>query len=487
MQRLCRRALCVLATWALLFSVGVAGPPEKPSAPAPIWGTDYAEAMAEAKAQSRMMFVFFHAGDKNPVAEYFDSTVIADPNVQQRLADYVCVRLPVDAKIRSGGKEETLLQQPGLAGLGGKQGVAVFDFTDRDAPYYGCVANTLPFTKDHCYSARQLVVLLELKPAMPDQRARALAAGLKAFEPVDSEQSTSAPQQAVAEAEPPKVEVDWLADYAEGIERAKEQGKMLLVEFCDCPNDELCRRFEAESLADARVRKRLQDYVCVKVDVKATIPLDGKQKQLLKQPAFREMLGRPGIAIIDFTKEDSPLYGKVVSTFPLTSELRYPPEHMLVILDLPRGTLTQRTLIYAVRVHPERPASTQGKINAYLVSEAASHSKHQARIHLQGHHNWDSRFHRINGKLPAGLRATEVCAESWPGEHLVEAAVECVRCWRYSEGHWSAVRAYHPVYGYDMQRGSNGIWYATGIFGKGHLAPSVARRLDQSSGAPSGS
>jgi hypothetical protein len=64
------------------------------------------------------------------------------------------------------------------------------------------------------------------------------------------------------------------------------------------------------------------------------------------------------------------------------------------------------------------------------------------------------------------MTASEVCAESWPGENLVEAAVECVRCWRLSQGHWSAVRAAHRLFGYDMKRGSNGIWYATGIFGR---------------------
>jgi hypothetical protein len=85
---------------------------------------------------------------------------------------------------------------------------------------------------------------------------------------------------------------------------------------------------------------------------------------------------------------------------------------------------------------------------------------------LQGHHQWDTRFQRINTKLPPDTLACEVCAESWPGENLVEAAIECVRCWRFSEGHWSAVRAEHSVWGYDMKRGTNGIWYATGIFGR---------------------
>ena len=67
--------------------------------------------------------------------------------------------------------------------------------------------------------------------------------------------------------------------------------------------------------------------------------------------------------------------------------------------------------------------------------------------------------------LPGNVLAQEVVAESWPNETLVEACVECVDSWRQSPGHWSAVRSRHPLFGYDIKRGRNGIWYATGIFG----------------------
>ncbi|HEX4147830.1 MAG TPA: hypothetical protein VHY20_02540, partial [Pirellulales bacterium] len=119
-------------------------------------------------------------------------------------------------------------------------------------------------------------------------------------------------------------------------------------------------------------------------------------------------------------------------------------------------------------IHPEAPASTQGTDLPVLVAEAGSHSSYQASIRVQGHHFLDRRFHRLSGLLPRGLRPREVCAESWPNERLVDAAVDCVDCWRQSSGHWSAVRANHPHFGYDMQKGSNGIWYATGVFGTDH-------------------
>jgi hypothetical protein len=39
-----------------------------------------------------------------------------------------------------------------------------------------------------------------------------------------------------------------------------------------------------------------------------------------------------------------------------------------------------------------------------------------------------------------------------------------VASWRQSSGHWRAVSGHHAAYGYDIRRGGNGIWYATGIF-----------------------
>jgi len=117
-----------------------------------------------------------------------------------------------------------------------------------------------------------------------------------------------------------------------------------------------------------------------------------------------------------------------------------------------------------VRTHPERPASADGQFSSLLAHETQSHARHQASINLQGHHNWESRFHAINARLPSGLTAREVCAESWPGQGLVEAAEECVYSWRRSSGHWEAVRSRHDLFAYDMKRGSNGIWYAAGIF-----------------------
>jgi hypothetical protein len=264
-------------------------------------------------------------------------------------------------------------------------------------------------------------------------------------------------------ADAPKI--DWLNNYAKALKAAEEQNKMLLLHFCDCSEGEPCSRFKAETLDDPRVRRKLQDYVCAQLPLGTKIQVQGKKIVLLEHDAFHEMLGKAGIAIVDFRTADAKLRGSVVSAFPITENLSYTPEQMTVILTLPPGTLTQRTLIYAVRTHPEKPASTDGELLPALLEEAQSHSQYQADIRLQGHHQWGSRFARIVARLPGGLGAREVCAESWPGQNLVEAAIECVHSWRQSNGHWGAVSGSQRFFGYDMKRGDNGVWYATGIFG----------------------
>jgi hypothetical protein len=197
--------------------------------------------------------------------------------------------------------------------------------------------------------------------------------------------------------------------------------------------------------------------------VETNTQADDRAVRLLDHPAFAEMLGSPGIAILDLTDPASPHFRRVVSVYPFRREY-ISKDRLAALMDLPLGTLTQRTLIFAVRTHPERPASANSHLSPILARETESHAFHQASIALQGHHNWESRFHAINARLPAGLLAQEVCAESWPGQSLVEAADDCVASWRQSPGHWEAVSSRHALFGYDMKRSTGGTWYATGIF-----------------------
>ena len=306
----------------------------------------------------------------------------------------------------------------------------------------------------------------------------------------------------------------WLADYRRACQSGIDDGKMVLVYFYDTNTNSPYTLFESDSLQNEEIQELLKDYICVRIPLTAkllpknatnegryvamrpsidkmdvtklvvpgrdmgsvaqlkaedfdlTFPELKEEITLIQHPAFYEMLNTPGIAIIDFKNKGAKYYGDVVSVFPFLNRKPYTLKQTRAMLTLPPGTVTQRSVVFAVRIHPDNPKSTEGELNARLVEEARSHSQYQANIRKQGHHNWSSRFQRLNLELPTELWASEVCAESWPGQHLLESAIECVACWRYSEGHWSAVVAEHPYYGYDMKLGTNGIWYGTGVFGK---------------------
>jgi len=254
-------------------------------------------------------------------------------------------------------------------------------------------------------------------------------------------------------------------DYKKAMSEAAQSRKLMFIYFYDPRMTAARRAFEELTLPELEIQERLKRYVVVKLPADARITVDGQPLKLLSHPAFAEMLGRPGVAVIDLAHERAEYYGHVVSTFPFTPGKYYRQQALSIILDLPPGTLTQRTMIYAVRVHPEHPASTQGQFSNVLADEASSHAYYQASIQVQGHQSWDTRFRRINARLSNDVLPEEVVAESWPNENLVEACVDCVQSWRQSPGHWGAVRQRHGLFGYDIKRGRNGIWYATGIFG----------------------
>jgi hypothetical protein len=281
--------------------------------------------------------------------------------------------------------------------------------------------------------------------------------------------------QILAENESKPSPLAWYDDYAEACKAARQSSQMMVIVFCDDRHPDAYGDYIKHLEGSERFAKAADNFVLCKLPTNFEVVLSAQNEgvdednrpriKLLSHPAFAEMQSRPGIAVLDYTREKSPHYGRVVNIYPFKSRF-LPADRLLTMVNLPQGSLTQRTMIFAVLSHPERPASVQGQFAPELADESERHSRHQANIRVQGHHQWESRFHRINARLGRGLTAQEVVAESWPGQDLMEAAEECVHSWRQSSGHWDAVRRRHTVFAFDIKRGGNGIWYATGLFGR---------------------
>lgn len=226
-----------------------------------------------------------------------------------------------------------------------------------------------------------------------------------------------------------------LQDYSQAFETAERAQKKLLISVGSNLN---LGGLDAD---------KLSDFVLCAVDETATVHLNGQEVKLLDHPSFAELEHGAGLAIIDFRNEE--YKQKVVSVLP---ERHVTPENAQALLDLPPGSLTQRTLIWALRVHPERPQSVYGTPAPELLEHCERHSGVQAASNNQ-HHN-----------LPMNIATSEIVAESWPWNHnVVDAAIDVVHSWRQSPGHWGAASSPHQFYGYDMK--TNGQkWFATGVF-----------------------
>jgi hypothetical protein len=260
-------------------------------------------------------------------------------------------------------------------------------------------------------------------------------------------------------------EPNWHTDYDTAAALAKKEKKDLVIHFR--ADDSLDDAFREEE-----VRKKLANFVCLRVP--DSCEYDGQR--LLDYSAVEDMMGKPGFAVINFHDEESPTYRQAISVHPqVGSRYRWAPGYgareIGVILGLPRiASLSQRSMIYAIAVHPERPRSVYGTPHFAFLGHAERHSLTQARSLRQHHADIIAASRRMSAESGESVSAgSEVVAESWGrvvgGENVLEAAFSCVDAWRHSSGHWGAVSRLHRFFGYDIARGANGTWYATGIFG----------------------
>jgi hypothetical protein len=96
-----------------------------------------------------------------------------------------------------------------------------------------------------------------------------------------------------------------------------------------------------------------------------------------------------------------------------------------------------------------------------LDAEAKAHAAYMARMCVQGHQGFESRFNRLSAKWP-GSRIAEICFEAWPwqvGCTEAELWIEAAKCWRQSPGHWSVACRRHKLVGIGLAKGRNNTWY----------------------------
>ena len=255
----------------------------------------------------------------------------------------------------------------------------------------------------------------------------------------------------------------WHNDYYAAYRAAEQQQQMLLV-LLEPAGSSQGQSLDAAIAARPALQAKLQQVTLCRLPSDAAIDVEGQSRRLASFAAFRELNGGSGIVLIDLQHRDAPYFGRTVTALPLAGGkyYRWSVDNLAVALDLPAGTLTQRSMIWAVRMHPERPQSTNSVFNPSLAAGATQQASYQAQVRQCGHQNFETRFHQLSAAVGSGV--TEVCAESWPNQTMIDSCLDCVASWRHSSGHWNGVSRPHRAYAYDIRQGANGIWYGTGLF-----------------------
>jgi len=260
-------------------------------------------------------------------------------------------------------------------------------------------------------------------------------------------------------------ELDWHTDYSTAFREARSEGKMLFLFFRDEANPRLADIYEKDVLASPELSEPLSKVVRVAVPLTAVRPFripELPDEPLLAHDSFKYMYGQQGLAMVDLAGRDSEHYGQVVSAHPFSAGRHYTVRSTRIVLGLPAGSITQRTLIYAVRLHPAAPLSTtDGKCHGYLCQKARQSSQLMAMYGSVGHHDWGTRSGEI--AFQTGRTAQEVAAMSG-NRSLIGAAVEVVDQWYGSPSHWGIMSAPAAIFGYDLVRDSAGNWWGTGLF-----------------------
>ncbi len=240
----------------------------------------------------------------------------------------------------------------------------------------------------------------------------------------------------------------WHDDYFTAYRDAERQQKQLFIFFRDERDSAAADSYELTVLTDDSLQESLRKMVLAVIPVDVSIP--ESDERLLDYDAFQHQQHRQGIAVVDLVESGSDLHGKVVSAHPFTRGRHLTAASTKIVLDLPRGTITQRSLIYAARINPYRPAGAQGEAAPELLDFAQRHCGTMC--------SWNSMHHSSYGGM-------EIVANNGAGATIVDTAKSFIRMWQGSPAHWGILSGGHAKFGLDMKRSPSGHWYATGVFG----------------------
>lgn len=267
-------------------------------------------------------------------------------------------------------------------------------------------------------------------------------------------------------------ELGWHRDYLTAYREAAEQKRYLLMLFQEST-------LKGSSLSSSAMfapsmRPMLEQFSRVELPLDATLPrkTDSEEEEveqqsdvpelLLEHRSFRHLGVRPGLAIVDLTDPESADYARVVSVIPLPKDGAITDLDLMLALDLPTGSISQRTLLFTIRRTIPDTSLSMREFSSDLIELAHRNCRYMAHAGQLGSFDEDFRQQKVTetfgpqAELKQLLYATEAEAT------IHDAALQAVESWIQSPESFDVLNGPAQTTGMDMfQDPESGRWYVT--------------------------
>lgn len=253
----------------------------------------------------------------------------------------------------------------------------------------------------------------------------------------------------------------WHQDYQTAYQQAIQQRQRLLVVFRDTIDPDSINS-PSTGLAGPELTPLLTDFVRLAMPANTTIPGQEGGTLLLEHRAFRHLNVQPGIVIVDLTDPESAWYGRVVSALPQPPGGRYTAELVQPFLDLPPGTVTHRSLLFAMR-----NANPQSQFAAIVGLDtlnrlADRNCRFMAQYGQTGAFDAAHRQSVIETEFGPDAQVRELTFATDDNRTIQDAAILAVESWIADRDNFRMLNGAVDAYGLEMfQTPDSGRWFVT--------------------------
>jgi len=276
---------------------------------------------------------------------------------------------------------------------------------------------------------------------------------------------------AVTKLETPVDSLKWHSDYIAAYVEASQEKRYLLMLF----RDAVAGGEPLASIDDVfapSMRPILEQFSRVELPLNAVMPSladknndtqkKGLPNLLLKHRSFRHLGTQPGIAVVDLTNRSSPNYARVVSVLPLPESSQFQNDSLTLALNLPKGTISQRTLLFAIRSTVPDSSLSMREFNSTLVELAHRNSRYMANSGQAGSFDQETHRQRIEQEFGPQAELKQLVFATDSEATIHEAALQAVTSWIETSESFDVLDAPATAMGMDMfQNFESGRWFVT--------------------------